>query len=83
MRTVYKYPIPYAGPIQAPENAKPVLFAIQDTQPCVWLEVDPTQPTALYTFRIFPTVGAVPDDMQHFQSLQDGPYIWHLYWKGF
>jgi len=85
-RTVWKFPVNAddgAGhfEIETPPGAKPVLFGIQNNVPCVWMEIsNPYEPdTETHYFCLVGTGYDVPPNATHFQSIQDGEYVWHLY----
>ena len=89
MRTVFKYPITpnsiqgdaYPIEIDAPLGAIPVFVGMQNDRPYLWAEVDtdlrPMKQTVLIC--IGTGFGTVPPNAVHFQSLIQGPYVWHFY----
>ena len=62
-----------------PASATIVHFDIQRTKPCFWYEFDPNEKYVKRTFRIVGTGQPIGRNEQYRGTLQDPPYVWHLY----
>ena len=83
MRTIYKYQLNLETKetvVPATHGAK-LIHVGQDPagENCLWLELDPAQEAQKYRFAVIGTGDRVPDDMVHCGSIQDGPFMWHVY----
>lgn len=90
MNKVYKYPIRpnsnhelYPIIVEAPVGAKPLHVGIQNGQVCLWVEVNPLAGvlSQCLLYCVGTGHGCIPDGYVHFQSMQEGPYVWHFYIK--
>lgn len=89
MGTIWKFPIDMDGfVLTLSSNARVVHVAMQGDQPCVWIQHHPEAGEQLKReFRVFGTGHPIPNewcwnvDAGHVGSWQDGPFVWHLYWK--
>ena len=82
MRRVYKYPLQLIGSIQwlsVHDASTPLLFAMQDRVPCLWLEVWTDRIKVDKQVMIVGTGHQVPDGFKHIGSCIDGIFVWHLY----
>lgn len=81
MRTVYKYSLHGpSGCLEVGSNPKPVLFGRgPDGQVCLWVEVDSEAPPDFINYEVVPTGGKVPQSGNHFMSIVDEQFVWHLY----
>lgn len=82
MRTIWKFPIPYQEQfiVATKAGAKPVLIALQDGKPHLWLEVDKrTLNEVHYIYNVVGTGHDIPERGEHVGSWQDGSFVWHLY----
>lgn len=80
MRAIWKFPI------TCPQMAVPTgaIFrscAMQGTIPCMWMEIETTNPLEVINVYIYGTGHTIPDDLTYLGSYIDGPYVWHLYKK--
>jgi hypothetical protein len=86
MRRVYKYPVPDIGTVftvNMPAGAQVVNFETQGEQMCFWAVVDPSARAKPREFTVFGTGWDIEDDRwRYVASLQDPPYVWHLFEKG-
>lgn len=84
-RRVFKYPIltPHSGspvvPVEMPQGSRALEFQYQDGVPCLWAEVDPSRATERRHFEIFGTGHLIPLDAKYVGTVQDPPFVWHLY----
>ena len=91
MRTVYKYPIypnsvkggAFPIEVDAPVGAKPLFVGLQNRQCCLWMDVDPKQPSTMQTplVCVGTGFGAIPDGASYFGSVVDDArgYVWHFF----
>ena len=82
MRRVYKYPLQLIDSVQklyVHDVSTPLLFAMQDGMPCLWLEVSTSQTKVEKQVMIVGTGHQVPDGFKHIGSCIDGIFVWHLY----
>lgn len=80
MRRVLKWRLPVSGSQTA--HGKPVLAGPDASgQLKLWVETDDAKDSEgeLREYQIFGTGHVIPNGWEHFQSLVDGPYIWHVY----
>jgi hypothetical protein len=86
-RQVFKYELDIFATgrcsINVPKDSKVLHFDFQNDKPHVWLEVitdgDHFYPTEDIFFSIVGTGFHVPDKHEHIGTVQQGPYVWHLY----
>lgn len=89
-KVVYKYPLAMAevSTIEIPYDASIVHVDKQGQTYCIWAEHGVDYPDdndhkvpvmKQHTFRIFGTGHLIPDGMSHIGSLQDGPFVFHVY----
>ncbi len=89
MKTIWKYPIQpnsvlddaFKVSIQVPFYSKPICVMNQGGTICVWFEVDPEEQKRdfLHLYCVGTGHGAVPEGKTYFDSVIDGPYVWHFY----
>ena len=82
MPQIWKFDVaPTAGPqvVKAPGLSDAVLFAMQGNHPHVWMRVEPGQPEVERRIQVVGTGHEIPGDWRHVGSLQDGPFVWHLF----
>lgn len=79
MRCVYKYKVNNVYDIPLP--ATPLFCAIQAGEICVWVLIDdaPYVTTCRYVFREVGTGHEVPVAAEYVGSVQDPPYVWHIF----
>lgn len=85
MAQLWKFDVaPSAGPqvIKAPGLGKAVFFAMQGGQPRVWMKVKPDHPEVERQIQVVGTGHDIPNNWRYVGSLQDGPYVWHLFQEG-
>lgn len=86
MRRVYKYPVPDIGvvfTVHMPKGARVVNFETQGEAMCFWAVVDPSARMEPRELTVFGTGWDIEDERwQYVASLQDAPYVWHLFEKG-
>lgn len=89
MQTVWKFPAPVAGRddfgLFMPKNAEILTVMVQNDIPCVWAEVDDTQPTEKRYFRWAGT-GYILDTNEYITKqyigsvmMLDGALVFHLF----
>ena len=82
--TVWKYLLHLVSKqfIDIPKGAKPVHFATQGNQICLWVEVDPNAEKEQREIRCEPTGGNMPDDgKSHLGTVVlSSQTVWHYYW---
>lgn len=80
MKKVFKYPVgPRVGLPSIPKYSKFVMFGIQDGQAYAWFEIQEDQPKVTRNLFVVGTGHPILNDVTHLASIQDGPYVWHLY----
>lgn len=85
MRVVYKYPFTVHDEvvIAMHRDARVLLVEHQWATPCIWAEVDTSEPVQPYYFRVFGTGHEIPEGFsgRHFASFRrhDGRFVWHMY----
>lgn len=78
-RVVWKYALAI-GPEQTIAFAGRIVHAaVQDSFPMLWVEVDRAGTPVARTFRIFGTGQTIPDGWEHRGTVQDPPFVWHVY----
>lgn len=79
--TVWKYQVPFHTFTvhYIPGMVKPLTVQYQDGVPCLWVEVRHQAESAEHRFRWFGTGHPIPDDALYVGTLQEGPFVWHLY----
>lgn len=85
-RNIWKYPMPMPGIREVdydwPAGATITAVQIQDEQIVAWAEVPATDdplPSESRRFQTFGTGQQVPDGAIHLGTVQDGPFVWHVY----
>jgi hypothetical protein len=77
---IFKYPLRMGlTEVQMPVGARFLAFGMQREDPVLWAEVEPGEPTVTRTFDIYPTGFTVPKGWEWRGTVQDGPFVWHLY----
>ena len=82
VKHVYKYELSKNSEvkIRIHDNAKIIHIGLDPHHIlCIWAEVDITMPMSEYTFFIVGTGHLVPEGVQHFASVMDGAFMWHVY----
>lgn len=83
MRTIWKYSIRLIdGPqiLLVPPQSKLVAFQKQGEHLAVWAEVySNAEPTQRIQVEVVGTGHSLPDDHKYFGTVQDPPFVWHLY----
>lgn len=79
-KQIWKFDLRHgAQHITAPGLGQAVFFARQDDCLRVWCEVRPGQPEHTFIMDVIGTGHQVPRDARHVGSIQDGPFVWHLF----
>ena len=81
--TVWKYALHLTSRqfIDIPIGAKPVHFATQGNQICLWAELDPKQEKTQKEIFCVPTGGDIPENTAHIGSVVlPNLTVWHYYW---
>jgi hypothetical protein len=66
--------------IDMPYGANVLCIQTQNGVPCVWAEVDSTEPTEIRRFVIVGTGQPIPDDADRYVGTwQSGPFVFHLF----
>ena len=94
MKIIYKYTLDRAGAesqsVEMPKNARILHVGGQGEKVCLWALVDTDHLNELRHFRIYPTGGALPEDLKEDPRLADygdtyigtahcGPFVWHVF----
>jgi hypothetical protein len=87
-RTIWKYNISPSEDqsdvtIEVPNPAKLLYVGMQEWQFYAWFETEstPGHPWSRHKFYVRGTGFEVPEDVDHFQSFQQGAFVWHIYYK--
>jgi hypothetical protein len=87
MSVIWKYPLAIVDEqtIEIPEVASVLTVMAQHGQPCLWLHVDPTQPTYRQRIHIYGTGNPIPEtrDSEFYIGsviTHDGTGVWHCFW---
>ncbi len=80
MKVVYKYNLGL-GPneITLPKDSKIVAFRMQEGKMCIWAVVYTMQPEEVRRLNVRGTGQELFDNEEHIATLQDPPYVWHLF----
>lgn len=63
-----------------PSDARPLCAQVQHGMVCVWYETDTdTDRMLTRSIVIVGTGHEVPSNADYFGTVQDGPYVWHVY----
>ena len=62
-------------------NARPVKFGMQFDQMYVWVEHETMGGTTPLSFTIVGTGHSIGTDYKHVETIFDGDYVWHLYYR--
>jgi hypothetical protein len=77
---VWKYALLTIGAEQMLELPGPIIFVgTQNTFVMLWCEN--RGPSAQRTFKVFGTGHDIPDGWVHVGSVQEPPFVWHVYEK--
>lgn len=84
---IYKYPFDLdkrSFELQLPIDHKVLTVQMQIDIACMWVMLDPMCPTQKYTFYINGTgepmqVNANGSVGRYLGTIQDGPYVWHIF----
>lgn len=81
MKTVYKYILSRSGEMLLPKNSKVLTVGMQDTNFCIWVEIDKDETLQEHrTFAVYGT-GWEMEDREHcyIGTAFEGNYVWHIY----
>ncbi len=84
MNAVHKYPIPLGrSSVSMPRGAR-ILTAQYQPQsgPCIWAEVDPTQPREMREIVVYGTGHALADGRRAYIAtfqMHGGDLVWHVF----
>ncbi len=86
MRTIWKFPLsPAAASINAPAGAKPLFVGLDPVgTPCLWMEVDDSQPRREFPCFIVATGQQLPEKAATYLGtfiLQNHGLVFHVYTK--
>ena len=83
MLTIFKYSLhPGRGQnFRLPEGAKPLTAQMQSGELCIWVQFEDARPLdELHTFDVYGTGHILRDDPgTYIATVQDGPFVWHIY----
>lgn len=81
MRTIYKYLVPPISEFQleTPKHSQFKHAGLQNDVIFMWFEVDTDQPVEARTFHIVGTGHVVPQDAVYVGTVQQPPFVWHIY----
>lgn len=85
IRAIYKYPLPLTGvpsSLDLPVGSRVLTAQMQGGNLFIWAEVDPEAPIESRFFRIFATGlhhGVDFSRYLYLATIQDGPFVWHVY----
>lgn len=80
-RAIWKFPVPVI-PGKFSLNlpfGKVLLVQEQNNTLMLWTEVQPGWPDDIRWFEWFGTGHKIPDGVKHVASVQQPPFVWHLY----
>jgi len=80
MTTIWKYTLQIddGEMIDMPRGARPLAVQVQAGDMCLWAAVDSRAPLVRHKFNIGGTGHPLPDG-EYIGSVQDGPYVWHIF----
>ena len=90
MKTVWKYQIRpdsnrdavyWLDVVDVPRGSKPLCVMMQNGVPCVWFEVETTEPKG--PFRLYSVgtgFGKIPEGVTYLGSIIEDEYVWHIYY---
>lgn len=83
MSTIYKFRLgPGRTTLDLPPNAKPLTAQMQLGDPCMWVLLDPAQPTVPRHFDIYGTGHGMPDMPGTYVAtfqMDAGLLVWHVF----
>jgi hypothetical protein len=79
MKTVWKYPIGFAGDLTMPEGARPLHVAVQRDTIQMWALVDTERPTVRRTFLACGTGHDIPANSVYIGTALMGQFVWHVF----
>lgn len=83
MKTIHKFVIPFvdSGEFELEYDITGciVKIAMQNDVPCMWVEVQPGNPTRKYKFKIHGTGHEVGSNELYMDTFFMGMYVWHVY----
>lgn len=90
---IYKYPVLTDNAnqtefkIRMPKDAKILSFQTKDNEPYIWASFDPSKGSDNTTERSFRLIGTGIDfdsneSDRYISTVQNGPFVWHLYQTG-
>lgn len=81
MITIWKFTIPMAesAEIEMPTGAQLLHVGMQNRSVQLWAQVNTEAPTTIRHFHVRGTGHSIPDNEKHVGSIQDPPFVWHLY----
>ncbi len=83
MTTIYKYPLtPGRTVLDLPLEARPLTVQMQHGAPCMWVLLNPAQPTVQRFFDVYGTghgMPAIPGDYVATFQMASGALVWHVF----
>ncbi len=83
MRTIFKYTLDYgigkSTRLMVPVGAKVLTFQMQGDNIVGWFEVFSKAKMHEVEFGIIGTGHEIPDFATYVATVQDGPFVWHIY----
>jgi hypothetical protein len=82
-RKIYKFPLNFGKTkVSMPETAKIRHVEIQHEKVCIWVEVEPNQPTVEWAFSVYGTGWSIEHDEEQWCGTvmtADGAFVWHVF----
>ena len=79
-KTIWKYQIRTATPINMPRGAKILAVSLDPGGvPCMWVECDASLPLEERKFEVFGTGRSIPEESTHVGTYLSPPFMWHVY----
>lgn len=80
---VFKYPLILVKnqKLRLPKGAKVLSAQLQKETIFLWAEIDPGNPVEERTFSVICTGVAFDDKLEFIDTVQQSPYVWHIYEK--
>ena len=83
MATIWKFPLTDTKTeLDLPRNAQVLSVHVQESEPCLWALVDPSEPPETRKFRAYATGESIQDSLGDFIGtvlLQGGAYVLHVF----
>lgn len=81
MKQIWKFTLA-GGAISVPKGAEFLSCYIQRGEICVWMLVDPKATPEMWRYQIIGTGHDFnPEGLEHFATIQDSSFVWHLFWE--